>query len=194
MNTSNRVGHAVGIHTHISQGAKYIHCLWTERPLSGRNHQCHVSPKPRLLYHSHKCLFRSVIVKSWRDKHQRNLLDLVTVSKFLSLAYRPLTYLLSSFEHQAINQSSFPPSSGLLQVSRSSDHLICSVTIQSVVPAFKSLRKDCYFSIKHISKTISHPLSQNARLKIGMKGHLIEIINATFSRIRTAHNVFPGRC
>ena len=27
MNTSKRVGHAVGIHTHIIQGAKDIHCL-----------------------------------------------------------------------------------------------------------------------------------------------------------------------
>ena len=69
--------------------------------------------------------------KTWRDKHQRNLLDLVTVSEFLSLAYRTLTYLLSSFEHQPINQSSFPPSSGPLQVSRSSDHLICSVINQA---------------------------------------------------------------
>lgn len=33
-----KVGHAFGIHTHISQDAKDIHCPRAERSLSGRNH------------------------------------------------------------------------------------------------------------------------------------------------------------
>lgn len=126
--------------------------------------------------------------KIWRDKTPKksNRPGHCLHISFISLSYLDLSaeLILASFNKSVIFS---PHHQGDLQVLRSSDHRICIAIYYSgrracvQINCIYSSGKYGPFSIKPISKTISHPSSQNELLRlVGVKGHMIEIINAKF--------------